>query len=188
MAASRSKYNLSHSPPRMSRSRLGQRQQQLDEEGIAEVKEAFRLFDTANRGSIDIRELKAAFRALGFNVKKEEIRQLVTHIGKETADSILYEEFENMVTPKILARDPREEIRKIFALFDDDNSGGITFRKLKKVANELGEKLSDKELQEMIDEADRDRDGIVNEEEFYRVMKKREHPIDDIDSDDDDDF
>ena len=29
-----------------------------------------------------------------------------------------------------------------------------------------------KELQEMIDEADRDGDGEVNEEEFLRIMKK----------------
>lgn len=38
----------------------------------------------------------------------------------------------------------------------------------------------------MIEEADRDRDGVVNAEEFYRVMRKREDPLDDLDSDDDD--
>ena len=32
--------------------------------------------------------------------------------------------------------------------------------------------LTDEELQEMIDEADRDGDGEVNEEEFLRIMKK----------------
>jgi centrin-1 len=40
------------------------------------------------------------------------------------------------------------------------------------VAKELGENLTDEEIQEMIDEADRDGDGEVNEEEFYRIMKK----------------
>ncbi len=40
------------------------------------------------------------------------------------------------------------------------------------MAKELGENLTDEELQEMIDEADRDGDGEVNEEEFYRIMKK----------------
>ena len=32
--------------------------------------------------------------------------------------------------------------------------------------------MSNDELQEMIDEADRDGDGEVNEEEFFRIMKK----------------
>ncbi len=32
--------------------------------------------------------------------------------------------------------------------------------------------MTDEELQEMIDEADRDGDGEINEEEFIRIMKK----------------
>lgn len=44
----------------------------------------------------------------------------------------------------------------MFKLFDDDNSGVITFKNLQRVARELGENLTDDELQEMVDEADRD--------------------------------
>lgn len=41
----------------------------------------------------------------------------------------------------------------------------------------------------MIEEADRDHDGMINQDEFYRVMKKRgDNPLDDLDSDDDDDY
>eukprot|EP00811_Abedinium_folium_P006535 NODE_16022_length_1016_cov_13.389201.p5 GENE.NODE_16022_length_1016_cov_13.389201~~NODE_16022_length_1016_cov_13.389201.p5 ORF type:complete len:82 (-),score=41.62 NODE_16022_length_1016_cov_13.389201:245-490(-) len=77
-----------------------------------------------------------------------------------------------MMTFKILNRDPKEEILKAFKLFDDDNTKKISFRNLKRVAKELGERMTDEELQEMIDEADRDGDGEVNEEEFLRIMKK----------------
>ena len=40
------------------------------------------------------------------------------------------------------------------------------------MAKELGEKLTDEELQEMIDEADLDHDGEISEQEFIRIMKK----------------
>jgi Ca2+-binding EF-hand superfamily protein len=69
-------------------------------------------------------------------------------------------------------RDSKEEILKAFRLFDDDETGKISFKNLKRVAAELGEKISDEELREMIEEADRDGDGEINEEEFLRIMKK----------------
>ena len=59
---------------------------------------------------------------------------------------------------------------KAFRLFDDDETGKITFRNLKRVAKELGENMTDEELQEMIDEADRDGDGEIDESEFLRIM------------------
>ena len=50
--------------------------------------------------------------------------------------------------------------------------GKISYKNLKRVAKELGENLTDEELQEMIDEADRDGDGEINQDEFLRIMKK----------------
>jgi len=42
----------------------------LSDEILEEMKEAFALFDTDHSGTIDLRELKAAMRALGFDIKK----------------------------------------------------------------------------------------------------------------------
>jgi len=52
----------------------------------------------------------------------------------------------------MLTNDPLHPIPQVFALFDDDNTGTISFRNLKRVATELGENLTDEELQEMIGE------------------------------------
>lgn len=52
-----------------------------------------------------------------------------------------------MMTSKMGERDSREEIIKAFKLFDDDNTGFITLKNLKRVAKELGENLTDEELQ-----------------------------------------
>ena len=96
---------------------------------------------------------------------------MIADIDKDGSGTIDFEEFLQMMTAKMGERDSKEEILKAFRLFDDDETGKISFKNLKRVAKELGENMTDEELQEMIDEADRDGDGEVNEEEFFRIMK-----------------
>ncbi len=50
------------------------------------------------------------------------------------------------VTEKLLARDPLTDLRRAFALFDDDHTGRISMKNLKRVARELGENLGEEEL------------------------------------------
>ena len=50
------------------------------------------------------------------------------------------------MSERILARDPMEEIRRAFQLFDDDNTGKISLRNLRRVAKEIGDRLEDDEL------------------------------------------
>merc|ERR1712193_40437 len=106
----------------------------------------------------------------------QEIREAFDLFDTDGSGTIDFKEFLNMMTARMGDRDSREEIIKVFRLFDDDETGKISFKNLKRVAQELGENMTDEELQEMIDEADRDGDGEVNEEEFFRIMKRRGFP------------
>lgn len=170
---------------------------ELTDDQKVEIREAFDLFDTDGSGTIDTKELKVAMRALGFDVSRDELRKLVAQVDKDGSGVIDFKEFLQMMTSKMADRDSREEMIKAFRLFgkfaldphttilfrsshhlvsffnqDDDETGKISFRNLKRVAMELGESISDEELQEMIDEADRDGDGEVSQDEFIRIMEK----------------
>ena len=48
-----------------------------------EIKEAFELFDTDKTGTIDYHELKVCMRALGFDVKKQEVLNLMREYDRE---------------------------------------------------------------------------------------------------------
>jgi len=166
--------------------RVAPKRQGLDDEQLEELREAFNLFDTEHAGTIDARELKAALRALGFEVKKEDVRRMLSDIGKDVSQPIDFNDFCEMMKGRMPDKNSRTEIDKVFALFDEDETGKISFRNLKRIAQELGESLTDEEMQEMIEEADRDGDGLISPDEFYRVMRKRGgNPLDDWDSDDD---
>lgn len=155
----------------MSRKKSGPKFE-LSEEQRNDIKEAFDLFDTSGTGVIDIKELKVAIRALGFEPKKEEIKKMIADIDKDGSGKLSFSDFLALMTVKMAEKDTKEEILKAFRLFDDDETGTISFKNLKRVAKELGENLTDEELQEMIEEADRDGDGEVNKEEFLRIMQK----------------
>uniref|UniRef100_A0A1A9WL98 EF-hand domain-containing protein n=1 Tax=Glossina brevipalpis TaxID=37001 RepID=A0A1A9WL98_9MUSC len=145
---------------------------ELSEAQKIDIKEAFDLFDIECTGFIEEKELKVAIRALGFEPKKEEIKRMIDDIDRDGTARISFDDFLHLMTLKMAEKDTKEEILKAFRLFDDDGSGKITFKNLKRVARELGEKLTDEELREMIDETDLDGDGEVDQEEFLRMMRR----------------
>ncbi|XP_071425423.1 centrin-1-like [Pithys albifrons albifrons] len=111
-------------------------------------------------------------RALGFEPRQEEIKEMISDMDKEGTGKISFDDFLAVMTQKMAGKDSKEEILKAFKLFDDDETGKISFQNLKRVARELGEHPTDEELQEMIAEADRNGDGQVDEQEFLWLMKK----------------
>ncbi|KAJ3729089.1 Ca2+-binding EF-hand superfamily protein, partial [Lentinula guzmanii] len=135
----------------------------------------FRAFDTDKDGRVDYHELKVAMRALGFDLKKAEVLKILRDHDKTGHGFMDFEDFAKIsiqffVSDRILARDPMEEIRRAFQLFDGDNKGRIELKDLRRVAKEIGDRLEDDELQAMIDEFDLDQDNAINEQEFFAIM------------------
>ncbi|EGV64188.1 Calcium-binding component of the spindle pole body (SPB) half-bridge [Yamadazyma tenuis] len=149
--------------------RLSNLKTELLNEQKQEIREAFSLFDMNNDGCLDYHELKVAFRALGFDLSKRQVLDIIHEYDTDDRNLITYENFFQAVGEMIVNRDPLEEIRRAFRLFDDDGTGKITLRNLRRVAKELGENLTDDELRAMIDEFDLDEDGEINEQEFINI-------------------
>ncbi len=81
-----------------------------------------------------------------------------------------------MMTARMSDKDTREDINKVFRLFDEDNTGFISIKNLRRVAKELGENISEEELQEMIERADSNGDQQVTADDFYNIMTKKTFP------------
>ncbi|GBG92054.1 hypothetical protein CBR_g54309 [Chara braunii] len=155
--------------------KVGSAKKGLTLEERQEVREAFELFDVDKRGRINYRQVKVAMRALGFNVRKEEVRSLMSEYCQDDCSpddqTATLSEFMDMMAVKIGERDPNEEIAKAFRLFDDDNTGKITMKNLRRIVREIGEDISEQELNSMIEEFDKDGDGEISEAEFYEIMR-----------------
>ncbi|KAI4577178.1 hypothetical protein MJG53_004983 [Ovis ammon polii x Ovis aries] len=138
---------------------------QLTEEQIAEFKEAFSLFDKDGDGTITTKELGTVMRSLGQNPTEAELQDMINEVDADGNGTIDFPEFLTMMARKMKDTDSEEEIREAFRVFDKDGNGYISAAELRHVMTNLGEKLTDEEVDEMIREADIDGDGQVNYEE-----------------------
>ena len=62
----------------------------------------------------------------------------------------------------MMVHDTNDEIRDAFRVFDSEGKGFFSAAELKHVMNNLGEKLTDEEVDQMIIDADRDGDGKID--------------------------
>ena len=67
--------------PGKKKSKVKGYKQELTEQQKNEIKEAFDLFDTNGSGIIEVKALKVALRALGFEPMKEEIKRLINDLN-----------------------------------------------------------------------------------------------------------
>lgn len=67
-----------------------------------------------------------------------------------------------MMSTSVKQSDFAHETRAAFAVFDQDGSGTISADELRQVMKSLGEDLTDREIDEMIAEADKDRNGSID--------------------------
>lgn len=136
-----------------------------------EIRDAFVTMDVTNAGMLDYSEVKAAIRALGFPVKKKEVLAAMEKHGAMAHDRIDFDTFHTIMSEKYVELDPMQMMLRAFQLFDKQGQGRISVRDLQVVAAKLGERLSDNELQAMIDHFDKNSDGEIDELEFIQIMQ-----------------
>ena len=71
-----------------------------------------------------------------------------------------------LATAKLGDKESKTEVDKVFQSFDINRAGRFTTLELKKIAQDLGEDLTDDEIQHIFTKADLDDDGFVTGEDF----------------------
>ncbi|CAB4285622.1 unnamed protein product [Prunus armeniaca] len=142
----------------------------LTEQQIAEFQEAFCLLDMDGDGCITIEELGTALESLDQHPTEEELQNMIREIDADGNGTIEFGEFLHLMERKIKENEADAELREAFKVFDKDQDGYISPNELRHVMINLGERLTDEEVEQMIREADLDGDGLVNYDEFVRMM------------------
>lgn len=110
--------------------------------------------------------------SLGFESKSAAIFQMISDLDADGNGTIDFEEWLGLMTKRVNDKDTRVNVNKVFALYDDERTGFISVKNLRRIAEDLGETVSEEELNELIARADTDQDGLVSEDEFYIIMTR----------------
>ena len=139
----------------------------FNSEDLNEFREDFKQFFPS--GFITAKELGTVMSALG---KQNVIEDELTDMIKEVENTLQINEnaFINLMAKKLKSSDTEEELIEAFKVFDRDGNGLISPGELKHVMTNLGEKMTDEEIELMIEEADQDKDGLVNYQDFVKMM------------------
>ena len=97
---------------------------------------------------------------------------MIADLDADGSGQLQFDEWFHLMTNRVSDKDSRASIDKIFALFDVDKVGAISFDNLKQISQTLGETIGDQQLSEMLNRADSNYDGVVDADEFYEIMTR----------------
>jgi len=143
----------------------------MKQEDLNEIKDCFTLYDNDGNGKIPCEKLGTVIRSLGQNPTEAEVEDMVRNMIRGPTFG-MPELTQVMARCMGESRNKPEEIRESFSVFDRDGTGRISAAELRHVMTTVGEKLSDKEVDDMIRVIDVDRDGQIIYEELVRLMCK----------------
>ena len=142
----------------------------VTEEQKTEYREAFALFDKNGDGTITVFELGTVMKSLGTNPTDSELQDMINEVDADGNGTLEFDEFCQLMARQMQDTNQDEELKERFKLFDKDGNGMISRDELREVMQQLGEKLSEEDIEEMITDADTNNDGQIDYAEFVKYM------------------
>lgn len=134
--------------------------------------------DKEKKGFIDIKMIRNIMDMLGQRITEESLAELITEFDIDGTGQLQFETFCELAARFLVEEDEeamQAELKEAFRLYDKEGNGYITTDVLKSIFKELDDKISDDDLDDMIDEIDADGSGTVdydgkNPNNFFTLM------------------
>ncbi|CAH1182025.1 unnamed protein product [Phyllotreta striolata] len=146
---------------------------ELTKDQIALLKNAFDTFDVEKKGSIGTVMVGTILSMLGIQTTESMLKEIIDEVDADGSGELEFEEFITLASRFMVEEDAeamQQELKEAFRLYDKEGNGYITTSTLKEILKELDDKITNDELDMMIEEIDQDGSGTVDFDEFMEVM------------------
>jgi calmodulin len=147
----------------------------IPKEVLSEYREIFDSYDINKNGKIERKEMKIILKKLGKNGTQEEIDEIWRAMNKIDSDStISFDDFIEFINRFNLTKNSMstDDIINAFQILDRNHDGTISINEFKHILMDLGQKLSEKEVEEIIQDIDFNEDGKLNYREFVEFWQQ----------------
>lgn len=142
---------------------------------IVEARSIFHEFDKDKNGVISSQEMGTALRMLGLNPTMKEVQNMINEIDQNGDGMVDFDDFLTFLRRSYKKPDEvKTELKKAFQVFDMNKDGFISREELHSVLTKMGEQLTEEEVDEMMEEADKNGDGKIDYEEYVETMYPKE--------------
>ena len=144
--------------------------QNLSEQEICELREAFIIFDKDSDGSIPLDKLILLLKSLKQNPTQNEIKELAETFGNL---KINFNQFLIIMAKRIEKKNIDEDkyFRSLFDVMDRNKNGKISIEEIKYLISHSNVDISEEDIKFLTKEADSDGDGLISYDEFLIFMK-----------------
>ena len=141
----------------------------LTDEKIKECKIIFDLIDKDKDTKITPEELGPALRVCGASPSQQELEMAIQSSG-DKSNLINFEKFIDIYEKLINNQDSEEDIINELKKLDKNGSGNITVKDLRSLLANYGDVLSKEEVDDVVQEANADKNGNINIEKFAKIL------------------
>ena len=144
--------------------------QNLSEQEICELREAFNIFDKYSDGAIALDKLILLLKSLKQNPTQNEIKELAETFGNL---KINFNQFLIIMAKRIQKKNIDEDkyFRSLFDVMDRNKNGKISLEEIKYLISHSNVDISEEDIKFLTKEADSDGDGLISYDEFLIFMK-----------------
>lgn len=146
---------------------------EVDPEQMLVLKRAFDSFDQEKRGAISTDIVATILKMMGQTVNRQILKSVIEEVDVDGSGELEFNEFVMLATKFMNEEDEEEmkkELKEAFRLYDKNGEGFIPTQVLREILKELDDKLTDEELDGMVEEIDADGSGTVDFDEFMDMM------------------
>jgi len=157
---------------------------------IQQFKEAFQLIDHDKDGWVNESDLKEIFASLGISPSRRMMDDLLSARPGGHNRSISYEDssttdrginftmFLTMMSERLFEFDTEAELLEAFGCFDENDTGMVKVEEMRKWLSEVGERMSEEEIERLLKGSFTDRQGNFNYREWVKVLRVNDNEED----------